>query len=185
MDTCLACLLLSSILFLTQPLSCLLIQIKMAAYVDTCSIDCCASSLVSAPVPLSETQLPRHDESIATAMITLDLTDLSIAGELMANRSAARRWVVEMLENFVKNNGTSMRGTLTKVLPLSADSGTITKRLRIEIKDTFEDTMQQIVVPALRQHARVQRIVAEEAAAQFTHDQLIYSKQLQQQRWGT
>jgi hypothetical protein len=143
----------------------------MAAYVDVSSIDCCTSSLVSDPVPSSETQLPVHDESIATAMITLDLADLSIAGLLMANRSAARRWVVEMLENFVKNNGTSMRGTLTKVLPLSADSGTITKRLRIEIKNTFEDTMQQIVVPALRQHGRVQRIVAEEASAQFTHDQ--------------
>ena len=143
----------------------------MAAYVDVSSIDCCTSSLVSDPVPSSETQLPVHDESIAIAMITLDLADLTIAGLIMADRSAARRGVVEMLENFVKNNGTSMRGTLTKVLPLSANSGTMTKRLRIEIKDTSEDTMQQIVVPALRQHGRVQRIVAEEAAAQFTHDQ--------------
>ena len=147
----------------------------MAAYVDASSIDC-ASSHVSDPVPSSDAQLPVHDESIATAMIALDLADLSIAGLLMVNRSAARRWVVEILENFVKNSGTPMRGTLTKVLPLPADSGTLTKRLRIEIKDTCEDTMQQIVVPALRQHGRIHRFAAEEAAAQVSRDQQMASR---------
>ena len=79
----------------------------MAAYVDASSVDC-ASSHLSQPVATSDAQLPVHDGSIATAMIALDLADLS--AQQVSNRSAARRWVVEILENFVKKSGTPCVG---------------------------------------------------------------------------
>ena len=145
----------------------------MAAYADASSLDC-ASSHLSEPVATSDDQLPVHDGSIATAIVALDLADLS--AQQVNNRSAARRWVVEILENFVKKSGSPMRGTLTKVLPLPADNGTLTKRLRIEFKNTCEDTMQQIVVPALRQHGRIHRFAADEATAQVSRDQQMVSR---------